>query len=339
MAERLNGSREPIASRVERDVQRRVMADLQRNPPGAAGPTTESSSTSSSSDLTSSLVTRLTKLEKEWTNACNTIHRKDSTIAQLSLQFEDFRRLHANCSKAGPSSTSPQPDPQETQEVARLMKENARLRRQLKYAWSQVGDMKQFFNDYGMVWVGTSSQFEDNDEYNGASMPEDAKGHNGGPLEPSISTSAEHQLAPLLASRAAPPLRGEPSRSEASAFSFPNMALMRERVEELNHLAGDGKATVVTGAHGEARLKMPDSLPLVMFRDGFQLKGGPLRLFTQPNNRNFVQDILDGYFPYELKNEFPEGVPFQLIDKTDCEFAQAFSAVGASNVHSIRYLS
>lgn len=59
MSERLNGSREPIASRVERDVQRRVMADLQRNPPGAAGPTTESSSTSSSSDLTSSLVTRL----------------------------------------------------------------------------------------------------------------------------------------------------------------------------------------------------------------------------------------------------------------------------------------
>ena len=40
-------------------------------------------------------------------------------------------------------------------------KENSRLKRQLKLAWGQVGDMKLFLNDYGMVWVGTPNQEAD----------------------------------------------------------------------------------------------------------------------------------------------------------------------------------
>jgi hypothetical protein len=71
--------------------------------------------------------------------------------------------------------------------------------------------------------------------------------------------------------------------------------------------AGDGKGEIVREASGESRLKMPDSLLLVMFRDGFQLRGGPLRSYQQSSNRSFVKDILDGYFPFELKQQFPEG--------------------------------
>lgn len=39
-------------------------------------------------------------------------------------------------------------------EVDALRAENTRLRRQLKFAWGQVADLKRFLNDYGMVWVG-----------------------------------------------------------------------------------------------------------------------------------------------------------------------------------------
>ena len=27
-------------------------------------------------------------------------------------------------------------------------------------------------------------------------------------------------------------------------------------------------------------------------------------------------DILDGYFPYDLKKKYPEGVPLKMVDKT-----------------------
>jgi hypothetical protein len=74
---------------------------------------------------------------------------------------------------------------------------------------------------------------------------------------------------------------------------------------------------------------MPEPLLLVMFRDGFQLRGGPLRSYQQSSNRSFVKDLLDGYFPFELKREFPEGVPFTLVDQTHVAFGGAVHAGGA----------
>ena len=65
-----------------------------------------------------------------------------------------------------------------------------------------------------------------------------------------------------------------------------------------------------------------------MFRDGFQLRGGPLRSYQQSSNRSFVKDLLDGYFPFELKREFPEGVPFKLVDQTHVAFDSAVQAGG-----------
>jgi hypothetical protein len=102
--------------------------------------------------------------------------------------------------------------------------------------------------------------------------------------------------------------------------------------------AGDGKAQVVRGPSGETRLKNPDALLLVMFRDGFQLRGGPLRSYQQSSNRSFVKDLLDGYFPFELKREFPEGVPFKLVDHTHVAFDGAVQA-GGSGGGSVRSLS
>ena len=40
------------------------------------------------------------------------------------------------------------------------------------------------------------------------------------------------------------------------------------------------------------------------------LFSGPFRPFTDPVTQQCVQDITDGYFPSELQNKFPDGVPF-----------------------------
>jgi len=134
-----------------------------------------------------------------------------------------------------------------------------------------------------------------------------------------------------------------------------DMALLRSRVDELNALAGDGKSQVVTGANGETKLKAVESISLVVWEDGFQLRGGPHRPSSLPQNKAFLQDLLDGYFPYELKDQYPDGVPFQIMDRSTVAFTasaaasfQPFTGAGVSlragaqqakgfaNVHSIK---
>ena len=37
---------------------------------------------------------------------------------------------------------------------------------------------------------------------------------------------------------------------------------------------------------------------------------GPFRPFTEPTTQQCIQDIMDGYFPTELQDRYPDGVPF-----------------------------
>lgn len=40
---------------------------------------------------------------------------------------------------------------------------------------------------------------------------------------------------------------------------------------------------------------------------GFALGGGAFRSTSTESGRAFVQDLLDNYFPYELKEQYPDG--------------------------------
>jgi hypothetical protein len=51
------------------------------------------------------------------------------------------------------------------------------------------------------------------------------------------------------------------------------------------------------------------------YKDGLLINRGPFRLCCAPSYSTFVQDILDGYFPSEFRDEYPDGVLFELINK------------------------
>ena len=42
------------------------------------------------------------------------------------------------------------------------------------------------------------------------------------------------------------------------------------------------------------------------------MHSGPFRSYTDPTTQQFVQDLTEGYFPSELKQRYPNGVPFQV---------------------------
>lgn len=71
----------------------------------------------------------------------------------------------------------------------------------------------------------------------------------------------------------------------------------------------------------------PDQLSLIIHKNGLFIKNGPLRSYELPECRSFIADVLDGYFPSELKQEFPKGVRFVTVDRRniDCPVGKACS--------------
>lgn len=59
-------------------------------------------------------------------------------------------------------------------------------------------------------------------------------------------------------------------------------------------------------------LQMPDPVQLTLYSNGLLMFSGPFRPFSDPQTRDLVKDIMDGYFPSELQGRFPEGVPFKV---------------------------
>lgn len=60
------------------------------------------------------------------------------------------------------------------------------------------------------------------------------------------------------------------------------------------------------------RLKTPSCMSLKFYKNGMTVQDGPLRPFDHPATVSFLRDILDGYFPSELQQAYPNGVPFKV---------------------------
>jgi len=53
-------------------------------------------------------------------------------------------------------------------------------------------------------------------------------------------------------------------------------------------------------------------MALKFYKNGMCINGGPLRSYHDSTAISFIRDILDGYFPSELQQEYPDGVPFMV---------------------------
>ncbi|XP_020838853.1 UBX domain-containing protein 11 isoform X7 [Phascolarctos cinereus] len=86
-----------------------------------------------------------------------------------------------------------------------------------------------------------------------------------------------------------------------------------ENLRDLSLLAGEGQSLVHTSS-SMAMLKTPEPVPLTLYQNGIIMFNGPFRPFSDVSTQQCIQDILDGFFPSELKKIYPSGVPFQVTD-------------------------
>ena len=70
--------------------------------------------------------------------------------------------------------------------------------------------------------------------------------------------------------------------------------------------------------------KMLDDVPIFFFANGLMIKGFPFYPYYSKQAQAILSDILDGYFPYDLKKDYPEGVPLKPVDMTDETYNNQF---------------
>lgn len=169
-----------------------------------------------------------------------------------------------------------------------------------------------------------------------------AKSHSptprGGDLErrPARASAAAKAAAAAAAPQQSPPAPtvaaptvAAPAAAAADAGSSDfevDIPKLEKSLKELNAVAGEGKGNVVIAPNGDRKLKFPTAMRLVLWRDGFQVDDAPFRSFAAESARAFVSDLVDGYFPYEMKDSHPDGVPFKLVNKTDQTHEAGFKA-------------
>merc|ERR1712137_303843 len=99
-----------------------------------------------------------------------------------------------------------------------------------------------------------------------------------------------------------------------------DIELMTTRVESLNAMVEWKGVHVVSeqvGGAVHARLQSRDgpALPLTFFSDGLKLGNQPFQTYQSCSAQEIVKDVLDGYFPYAMKEEHPDGIRLRVIDR------------------------
>ncbi|CCW63329.1 unnamed protein product [Phytomonas sp. EM1] len=74
------------------------------------------------------------------------------------------------------------------------------------------------------------------------------------------------------------------------------------------------KAVVV--ADGQGRIANREIVSVVVYKNGISVNNGAFRPFTWSLCKAFVQDLMEGYYPYEFKDRYPGGFPIEVIDKS-----------------------
>jgi len=98
-----------------------------------------------------------------------------------------------------------------------------------------------------------------------------------------------------------------------------DLGVIIKRVQELNTIAEiDSKKLVEKG--GVHQMGINEALEINFYKNGLMIQGYEFHPYYSREAQGVLSDLLDGYFPYDLKEKYPMGVPLKVIDKTDQKY-------------------
>jgi UBX domain-containing protein 11 len=112
-----------------------------------------------------------------------------------------------------------------------------------------------------------------------------------------------------------------------------------KKIQELNAIIAAEPTEVVISNEKRARLVNPSeirpTIKLTFFHNGIMIQRGPFRYSHSESYRSFMSDILDGYYPSELKERYPDGVIFDLIDRHDIDYDEEDTSAAKMSVSTM----
>ncbi|KAJ1405290.1 hypothetical protein B484DRAFT_457101 [Ochromonadaceae sp. CCMP2298] len=177
-----------------------------------------------------------------------------------------------------------------------LMKEVAEVRRENEDLQARLGDMEAFLGDYGLVWRGSQGE-----------QAEEAE------VEVEDEVEEEHSVA---------------------------FSTFKKHVDELNAVVYAEPAQVVTEGEGQRKARLVSASELlqqiciVWYRNGITIQQG-FRKCGSAAYKSFVGDIVDGYFPSEFQDAYPDGVVFDLKDRHAVRSLEGEGALDSTHRHTL----
>uniref|UniRef100_A0A3Q0KP67 UBX domain-containing protein 11 n=1 Tax=Schistosoma mansoni TaxID=6183 RepID=A0A3Q0KP67_SCHMA len=212
-------------------------------------------------ELLSSLLKKNEALLKENTDYKSVIKRQTS---QIKLLESKLKMIHADMREDNIGSID--------------QKNIERLQRRCEELQEQIFEMKEFFQDHGLMWIGRQST-----------------DHVTSPRNETGLKLNETTLGRLI--------------QQIHLLSNWN----NDAHNEKEFISQSNSSNIVC-------LQNQSPIPLTLYADGLCFNSGPFRPYKNHDTLQFVQDILDGYFPSELQSSYPNGVQFKLIDKHTTHF-------------------
>lgn len=238
-------------------------------------------------DLIASLQARLAHVEKLNQHQAAKITKLSQELSAAQAENALLRRA-LDVAEAEVAEVAEEAQEDVEQEVQMLRIERDEYK-------EQVQAMTKFLRDYGLTWVGDEPPGADD---RGA---EGAEGAEGGDVSVAAQLSRPNS---------------------ALAEELVDLQVMSSRVAELNGLVEGARVQRSGGPGGAiyARFVAEEILPLTFFQDGVKLGPCAFQFYHSRAAQQLIQDIMDGYFPYELKQDYPDGVMLKVIDRVSQTF-------------------
>lgn len=258
------------------------------------------------------MTSRVTQLERSLAMQQREISEKNATIDKLKLQ------LHQN--NASTLQQSPQPSPQRAHPSSSMSIEESHTQ-----LLQQVREMEALLADYGMLWNGYRAdvvklQDEDKSNHPDGGIPSSSP--------PSKSVTPSPSASPVRSAAASPPAGTALSLLKQGNGMPPfNVTQFIACLRELSSQCSNHE--IITNKAGVTKFQSHPAIHITLYKDGLWLYNGPLRTWDMKETQEFFQDVLDGYFPFEFKSQYPEGVVFTISDKSSVSCQLESSAAGS----------
>ena len=245
--------------------------------------------------------------------------RKDRTIKKLERQVRELEGKleaeHCRTSAAGDSTSS---------------QELLESRVSEKRAWELVNQLKAALSEAGLVWMGDAAALSSADapRIGGGPHPEET------PL-PDTPPRQDKEVGPSEAEPRTPP--SDPASAPKSLNPMDlDMILLKDKISELNTIAGDGVGSVGNGPRREKVIRMKNPARLILFQDGLKLHDGSFFPYSDVEAVRTLKDVYDGYFPKALQESFPDGVPIKLEDRRRESYRAAAPPAGSRALSNVK---